>query len=874
MKKIGFVLIFLLSFFAYSQCPQTEELILSSQERVDEFVQNYSTCERIVGNLRIISAVSGVDDFTATGTEVNDISGLNFIKEITGKLIISVGITEISGFSNLTTVGRDIEITNSASLERISGFNNLQQARSITIALNPKLKEIQGFESLSTMNESLEIGFSDALERISGFSSLRSLGGQLNISNNLVLTEIPSFNNLVTISNDLNFTSNPTLMQVDGFNSLELIGNDLNVESIRSLTGFTKLKKITSFVDIRKSTVEIIPSFESLEEVGAGFRISDTGIKEISGFNNLLKVGHIFFLEDWFIVKNNPALNKVQGFGRFILVDGKVEVTNNPLLSDCSWLCNLLNNGEITGDLIIQNNIGDCINALTVIQICDIDFDDDTIADVIDVDDDNDGILDIDEGNRNVDTDGDGYPDSIDLDSDNDGCFDVLEAGFSDPNSDGILGDLPDEVDINGRIINETTGYTTPLDTNNNTIFDFQEISTLDPGKNNIVEFCPSSPIVDLVTLLNGNPEPGGVWSPALISGTGVFDPLNDAPGLYTYTHYDPICGERSAQLIVELPSRNNAGLDAEITICDKDTTVDLFDQLNGNPSPGGSWSPELESGGSIFDSSKDEEGVYVYTVFDRTCGAISSKVNVKKTEKPNSGISSKVSICEFANPINLFYYLGGEPDTNGTWSTTLNAATTSLVTSVFSPSINSSGVYTYTVDNGACGVSTSTVEVEVLQDNELTNVTIKVNDFSSTNNNIEVFVNSEREYEYSLDGVSYQKENKFNNLSGGNQKVYVRGVDGCEFYIETVFVKTYPTFFTPNNDGDNDFWQLKDFPNINYIVYIYNRFGKLIKEFPSNFGFWDGTYRGSPLESSDFWFKVVTENGEIYYGNFSLLRK
>lgn len=170
--------------------------------------------------------------------------------------------------------------------------------------------------------------------------------------------------------------------------------------------------------------------------------------------------------------------------------------------------------------------------------------------------------------------------------------------------------------------------------------------------------------------------------------------------------------------------------------------------------------------------------------------------------------------------------------------------------------------------------MSTSTVEVEVLQDNELTNVTIKVNDFSSTNNNIEVFVNSEREYEYSLDGVSYQKENKFNNLSGGNQTVYVRGVDGCEFYIETVFVKTYPTFFTPNNDGDNDFWQLKDFPNINYIVYIYNRFGKLIKEFPSNIGFWDGTYRGSPLESSDFWFKVVTENGEIYYGNFSLLRK
>ena len=46
----------------------------------------------------------------------------------------------------------------------------------------------------------------------------------------------------------------------------------------------------------------------------------------------------------------------------------------------------------------------------------------------------------IDEGNPTDDFDGDGIPNYLDSDSDGDGCSDVLEAGFADPDGDGILG--------------------------------------------------------------------------------------------------------------------------------------------------------------------------------------------------------------------------------------------------------------------------------------------------------------------------------------------------------------------------------------------------------------------------------------------------
>ena len=79
------------------------------------------------------------------------------------------------------------------------------------------------------------------------------------------------------------------------------------------------------------------------------------------------------------------------------------------------------------------------------------DNDQDGIIDIIDLDDDNDGILDSIEGGG--DTDGDGIPDWFDLDSDGDGCYDVQEAGFEDPDNDGVLCTSPVVVDGVGKVV-------------------------------------------------------------------------------------------------------------------------------------------------------------------------------------------------------------------------------------------------------------------------------------------------------------------------------------------------------------------------------------------------------------------------------------
>ncbi|MEZ4840358.1 MAG: hypothetical protein R2821_02280 [Flavobacteriaceae bacterium] len=74
------------------------------------------------------------------------------------------------------------------------------------------------------------------------------------------------------------------------------------------------------------------------------------------------------------------------------------------------------------------------------------------------------------------DSDGDGTIDSHELDADNDGCNDVTEAGYTDDNSDGILGDTPVTVDSWGVVTSGSDGYTTPLDSNSNSTYDFKKI--------------------------------------------------------------------------------------------------------------------------------------------------------------------------------------------------------------------------------------------------------------------------------------------------------------------------------------------------------------------------------------------------------------
>ncbi|WPO80589.1 T9SS type B sorting domain-containing protein [Flavobacterium sp. KACC 22761] len=189
---------------------------------------------------------------------------------------------------------------------------------------------------------------------------------------------------------------------------------------------------------------------------------------------------------------------------------------------------------------------------------------------------------------------------------------------------------------------------------------------------------------------------------------------------------------------------------------------------------------------------------------------------------------------------------------------------------------ITETGSYSVTVtQNHGNVICSATKNFDVKLSNSAVIKNLEIQDWTDSENVIEVQLadTSLGNYEYSIDGSSYQESNIFSGLATGDYVVYVRDKNGCGIVNQEVFLLNYPKFFTPNQDGFNDTWGIKfseTEPAIN--TKIFDRYGKFLKELNA-YTTWDGTFNGKELPASDYWFVVTRANGKVYKGHFSMKR-
>ena len=150
---------------------------------------------------------------------------------------------------------------------------------------------------------------------------------------------------------------------------------------------------------------------------------------------------------------------------------------------------------------------------------------------------------------------------------------------------------------------------------------------------------------------------------------------------------------------------------------------------------------------------------------------------------------------------------------------------------------------------------------------------------------NVDVNVTGNSSYEFSVNGTDFfgsGTRHTFTNVTPGLRTIYVRDLNNCEPPIQTeVSIIGFPKFFTPNNDGFNDFWKVKGVSSIFYksiFVRVYNRYGKAVYQ-TSSFDEpgWNGTYDGKELIPNDYWYSVqiidLNDNVIQRKGHLSLIR-
>lgn len=149
------------------------------------------------------------------------------------------------------------------------------------------------------------------------------------------------------------------------------------------------------------------------------------------------------------------------------------------------------------------------------------------------------------------------------------------------------------------------------------------------------------------------------------------------------------------------------------------------------------------------------------------------------------------------------------------------------------------------------------------------------IKEFTGGKNSIELISPStSANYEFSIDGNHYQNSAQFTRVPKGNYNAYIRNTTTCEYATYPFTILDYPSFFTPNGDGSNDVWKITELDNYpTAVIYIYDRYGKLLKQLNSLSNGWNGTLNGYLLPADDYWFRLILNENQVINGHFSLKR-
>lgn len=232
------------------------------------------------------------------------------------------------------------------------------------------------------------------------------------------------------------------------------------------------------------------------------------------------------------------------------------------------------------------------------------------------------------------------------------------------------------------------------------------------------------------------------------------------------------------------------------------------------------------------------------------------SRTPVTLSQLPAPVVTNQVeqrSICINQESIQLN---AGITNVSYLWST---GATTPDIT------ISNAGTYSVTMTNTAGCSVTKTFQVTGIASPVVANITTQ-------GENIIIDVENEGNWEYSLNGSIYYTQPIFRNQPGGIKTIFVRNTSGCLPVIIPYYHYNIPTYFTPNDDGINDYFLLPDATYFNTsFIQVFNRYGKLIASGNGTTFTWGGRFNGKLLPPDDYWYVIEIDNKRIT-GHISLL--
>lgn len=370
--------------------------------------------------------------------------------------------------------------------------------------------------------------------------------------------------------------------------------------------------------------------------------------------------------------------------------------------------------------------------------------------------------------------------------------------------------------------------------------------------------FAPLSPICsgDNILPLPTTSSNGilGTWSPAL---------NNTITTLYTFSPNAGQCATTTTSTLVVTP-KTTPDFITSMSFC-AGATVSTLSLISPN-GIAGTWTPS-----TINNTISD-----VYT-FLPTAGQCANSVALSVTISNNQMISKEYALCVdgLGNALSSIKIDSGLSPLEYTFTWT-KAGNPLAVTDYFYVT-SEVDVYQIIATNILTGCTT-TIDVNVIANPPATAIAYVNDDFSDNQQIVVEVTGGLDNFLYQMDYGPFQESNIFSGAQGGDHIIRVKDTSGCNYFELQVTTLNFPKFFTPNDDGYHDFWNVEGMQAFQRgSILIFDRYGKLLKELSPYGTGWTGEYNGNLLPSDDYWFVISYQSlsGEprTFKSHFALKR-
>ena len=257
----------------------------------------------------------------------------------------------------------------------------------------------------------------------------------------------------------------------------------------------------------------------------------------------------------------------------------------------------------------------------------------------------------------------------------------------------------------------------------------------------------------------------------------------------------------------------------------------------------------------------------------DNTCIGLGQHLTLVVDEVPDFELAVAKELCQKQYP----YAIGvTNPAANYTYTWTDSEGNIISNSQDFNATRGGTYLVTATKTDGTGCTKSKEIEITTVRPPVITEV--DVDGIITLRSTATVLTETEDVFEYALDNEDgpYQNSNIFYEVAPGIHTAFVRDKSNCELVSMDFSVIGHPAFFTPNNDGVNDYWQIQGVSESlqsDSLIHIYDRYGVLLAQLdPTSIG-WDGMTEGQMLPASDYWFRVKLEDGREFSGHFALKR-